>query len=329
MSNETITHKLDKAAGTALAAHELRERHRRFLAAATSDNTRRAYRSAVAHFLSWGGMLPADDGTITRYLLAYADQLNPRTLTLRLAALSQWHLTQGFRDPTVSPSVRKTMKGIRRDNGRPRKRAKALPLEDLQTIVSRLESTPTPATLRDSALLQIGYFGAFRRQELVDLKAEHLHWEREGLRIELPRSKTDQEGEGIEKAIPYADGGVCRPAEALERWIEHAGIEAGILFRKVDRWGNIGSAALNPGSVNEILRRRAEEAALPYAAQLSGHSLRRGMATSALRAGADLDEIMRQGGWRKEETVRGYIEEADAFTKNAAGILLRNQSSKA
>src|SRR5690606_10219338 len=156
-----------------------------------------------------------------------------------------------------------------RDNGRPRKRAKALPLEDLQTIVSRLESTPTPATLRDSALLQIGYFGAFRRQELVDLKAEHLHWEREGLRIELPRSKTDQEGEGIDKAIPYTDGGACRPAEALRRWIDHAGIEAGFLFRKVDRWGNIGTDALHPASVNDIIRRRAEEAALPYAAQLS------------------------------------------------------------
>lgn len=50
------------------------------LAAATADNTRRAYRSAVNHYLAWGGVLPADEVATIRYLLAYAATLNPRTL---------------------------------------------------------------------------------------------------------------------------------------------------------------------------------------------------------------------------------------------------------
>jgi hypothetical protein len=33
--------------------------HRAFLAAATSENTRRTYRPAIRHFLAWGGILPA------------------------------------------------------------------------------------------------------------------------------------------------------------------------------------------------------------------------------------------------------------------------------
>ncbi|MFX5747737.1 integrase, partial [Acinetobacter baumannii] len=73
--------------------------HRDFLAAATSENTRLTYRSAIRHFLAWGGILPADENAVIRYLLAHASSLNARTLALRLTALSQWHLYQGFADP--------------------------------------------------------------------------------------------------------------------------------------------------------------------------------------------------------------------------------------
>src|SRR6266576_320513 len=44
----------------------------RFLEAAASGNTRRAYRTDLAHFLTWGGKLPADPGSIARYLDAAA-----------------------------------------------------------------------------------------------------------------------------------------------------------------------------------------------------------------------------------------------------------------
>ena len=83
----------------ALIDAELAVRHQAFLAAATSDNTRRTYRSAIRHFQAWGGALPADESTIIHYLMAYADSLNARTLALRLTALSQWHVYQGFADP--------------------------------------------------------------------------------------------------------------------------------------------------------------------------------------------------------------------------------------
>ncbi|MFX6118630.1 hypothetical protein ABTE85_20445, partial [Acinetobacter baumannii] len=50
-------------------------------------------------------------------------------------ALSQWHLYQGFADPASTPTVRKTLKGIGRTHGRPKKQAKALPVEDLEKII--------------------------------------------------------------------------------------------------------------------------------------------------------------------------------------------------
>ena len=58
-------------------------------------------------------------------------------------------------------------------------------------------------------------------------------------------------------------------------------------------------------------------------------SLRRGMATSAHRAGADFRDIKKQGGWRHDGTVQGYIEEASRFEENAAGSLLRTRIKSA
>ncbi|MDQ1921534.1 site-specific integrase [Massilia pseudoviolaceinigra] len=302
---------------------ELSAQHRAFLAAATSENTRRTYRSAIKHFLAWGGALPADEPMMIRYLLAFAASLNPRTLALRLTALSQWHVHQGFADPASTPTVRKTLAGITRTNGKPKKKAKALPVEDLERIVAQLANLETLKALRDNALLQIGFFGGLRRSELVAIDVSHIGMQTEGMTITLPRSKTDQMGEGIVKAIPYGDGACC-PATALRNWLDAAGIASGPLFRPISKWGEVSAAALHEGSVNTILERCARLAGLDYVPDLSSHSLRRGMATSAHRAGANFRDIKRQGGWRHDGTVQGYIEEAGRFEDNAAGTLLRS-----
>lgn len=69
----------------------------RYLRAATRDNTRRSYQAAIEHFEShWGGFLPATAESIARYLVDHADQHAVSTLRQRLAALSQWHVAQGF-----------------------------------------------------------------------------------------------------------------------------------------------------------------------------------------------------------------------------------------
>jgi hypothetical protein len=61
---------LNRIGSTELTESELQERHRRFLSAATSDNTRRTYRSAIRHFQTWGGVLPCESALVMRYLLS-------------------------------------------------------------------------------------------------------------------------------------------------------------------------------------------------------------------------------------------------------------------
>lgn len=47
---------------------------------------------------------------------------------------------------------------------------------------------------RDRALLLLGFAGAFRRSELVALDINDLETNRDGLTVQIRRSKTDQEG---------------------------------------------------------------------------------------------------------------------------------------
>ena len=126
------------------------------------------------------------------------------------------------------------------------------------------------------------------------------------------------------RAIPFGEGLSC-PGTALRSWLDAANIAVGPLFRPVNKWSEVGAGALSEGSVNTILGLCATLAGLGYVPQLSSHSLRRGMATSAHRAGADFRDIKRQGGWRHDGTVQGYIEDAGQFANNAAGSLLRRK----
>lgn len=292
-----------------------------YIEAATSSNTRKAYRSDVAHYETWGGKLPATPEYIARYLQEFADKLNPRTLARRLIALRHWHEYQGFPDPTHHPAIAKTMTGILRIHGKPKDKARPLTPNELAEIVKCLAKSVSLSAIRDSALLQIGYFGALRRSELVAIDYEHIAWSDQGIEILLPGSKTDQAHVGQYCTIPYGNATLCA-VSALRAWLEHAGINQGALFRRILSDESLGSGALTAHMVNRILKARAEEANIADAEHFSSHSLRRGLATSAARAGAPLHAIMRAGRWKQTNTVVEYIESSERYSDNAAGIVL-------
>ncbi len=292
-----------------------------YIHAATADNTRKAYRADIQHFERWGGCLPATGDVIVEYLQVHAASLNPKTLSRRLTALKNWHVYQGFSDPTQDHLVRKTLKGITNTHGKPANKAAPLSPEDLQRIVAYLESDDSITAWRDSALLQLGYFGAFRRSEIINIAFEHITRSKHGIEILLPRSKTDQAGVGQYCAVPYGHKNLC-PVRSLDVWLDKAKITSGPLFRRIDRWGVIGLTALTPLALTQIIKRRASQCGLTNADAYSSHSLRRGLASSASQKGASLKAIMQQGRWRHISTVLGYIEEGQRFEDNAAALIL-------
>lgn len=318
---ETLTLRNEKSSVPAvLPEHDLHS----YINAATSQNTRKAYRQDLQHFTRWGGLLPATPEIIIAYLQAHATSLNPRTLTRRLTALKNWHLCQGFSDPTPHLLVRKVLAGIQNIHGRPKEKAPALTLEQLATVSLHLEEQDTLQAYRNNALLQIGFFAALRRSELVALQCEHITFVPEGIQILIPRSKTDPKGEGQTCAVPYGDGKLC-PVTALKRWMEKAALQTGPVFRAINKHHHMNSIALSSRSINLIIKSLAIQCKLPQAEKFSGHSLRRGFATCASKKGASFVTIMRHGRWRHEGTVLGYIEEGQQFEDNAVNIILNTK----
>lgn len=298
-----------------------------YIQAATSENTRKAYQSDIRHYEKWGGRLPATPELITLYLHQNAALLNPRTLARRLTALKNWHVYQGFVDPTQHPIINKTLAGIVRTHGKPKQKAHPLLPEDLYQIVFALQSDTSLQALRDSALLQLAFFGAFRRSEVVNIHIEHISWQEQGIEILLPSSKTDQTHEGQYCAIPFGNEELCA-IKALKHWLEAANIHAGPVFRRVYLNEGLSPHPLSPLSVNQILQKRANAAGLSHKLALSSHSLRRGLATSASRVGAPLAAIMRQGRWKQVNTVMEYIEASERFKENAAASIFQDLKTK-
>ncbi|WP_321858719.1 hypothetical protein [Paraburkholderia tropica] len=76
---------------------------------------------------------------ITRHLADHAETLSVNTLRSRLAALAQWHQTQGFPDPTKAPHVRKVLRGIVALHPATEKRAKPMQLAQLEKLTAWLD----------------------------------------------------------------------------------------------------------------------------------------------------------------------------------------------
>lgn len=290
----------------------------KYIIAATSNNTRKTYRSVIRNFCKNGGKLPATPPDIANYLINNAETLNPRSLMLHLTALSNWHTLQQFSDPTKHPDIKKLMQGILKTHGRPRKQARVFTKQELVTMIKYLDMQEIAVNIRNKALILIGFFGAFRRNELVNLRINDINFTEQGLIIILPRSKTDQFGEGIRKSLPYLQENIC-PGKALKKWLKFAKINEGYIFRRINRWQQpCGNKPMSDTNVNNILKDIAKSANINDWQQISSHSMRRSLATNAYLTGASFSSIKRQGGWKTESTVWSYIEEVESLKDNPA-----------
>ena len=217
----------------------------RYIEAATRENTRRSYQSAIRHFeVEWGGFLPASADEIARYLADHAQSLSVNTLRA-LAALAQWHQTQGFPDPTKTPHVRKVIKGIAALHPVTEKRARPLQLAQLERLAAWLDGQIREAEehgdtrmrlthLRNRALVLLGFWRGFRSDELSRLNRAHRR--RAGPRHDAVPAAHEGRSRATRHDIQGPGARLC-PVAAYEAWIAASSLTEGPVFRSVDRWG--------------------------------------------------------------------------------------------
>jgi site-specific recombinase XerD len=286
-------------------------------------STRRAYGTDFRLFKAYCdakgvSSLPATPEAVAAYLAAEAQTAKPSTIGRRVAAIRYAHKLAGIEPlPTDAEGVKATVRGIRRTFGSARnKKAPAIAAKMHSMVATAPEGL---AGLRDRALLLLGFAGAFRRSELVALDVADIEETETGLLVTIRRGKTDQEGTGRTIAIPRGD--VACPVKALRVWLEAAAIDAGPIFRPIDRAGRVRASRLTCRSVANFVKAYAGRAGFD-ASTFSGHSLRSGFLTSAAAKGASIFKMMDQSGHKSVETLRGYVRDAELFKDHAGAGLL-------
>ena len=287
-----------------------------------ATSTRKAYGTDFRLFRIWCeakgvSALPAAAETVAAYLAAQAKTAKPSTLGRRVAAIRYAHKLAGLPLPTEAEGVKATMRGIRRTLGGAKARKAPAVAAKMLGMVATARSDL--AGRRDRALLLLGFAGAFRRSELVALDVTDVEETEAGLRVTIRHGKTDQEGQGVTIAI--ARGDVACPVKALREWLKQAGIDAGPLFRPINKAGRVAQARLTDRSVSNIIKVYAERAGFD-ASTFSGHSLRSGFLTSAAAKGASIFKMMDVSRHKSVETLRGYVRDAEIFKDHAGAGLL-------
>lgn len=301
----------------------LHDQTNNYIKHAKSNNTWKAYKSDWQDFLNWCNehsllSLPAMPSTIALYLSNCASILKISSIQRRIASIAQMHIGNKLDDPTKTPEVRETWRGIRRAKGVAQTQKSPILVDHIKEILSHIPNSLIGK--RDKALLLIGFTSAFRRSELVSLDVTDLEFTRDGVVLNLRKSKTDQEGEGRKVGIPYSRNSKQCPVVSLKKWLEVAVIKDGAIFRGVNRHSQVLPGRLTDKQVTNTIKKYCELIGLD-ASLFSGHSLRSGLATSAAIAGASERQIMAQTGHKNSTMVRRYIRDAEVFRDNVVNKL--------
>lgn len=259
-----------------------------------------------------------------------------------VASMSRLHAVAGL-PPCVDELVRYKLKQIRRTDTRTVRQARGLRLKgDTRDV---LDDTPMPLSLlgllaaipndpagcRDRALLSVAYDAGLRRSEIVRIQIHHVERLPDGeASLFIPRSKTDQEGEGARAWLS------TRSVEYLDAWLTLAEIEQGFLFRslsyRVSQRGHLAESAISPiikARLDAYLAELEAEGRITAADRdqavrgSSSHSLRVGCDQDLFAAGLDIGAIMQALRWSNPKQPLAYARHLAPATSKLAALMRR------
>ena len=287
-----------------------------------SPNTQRALAADWRAWRTWcatnsRAAFPASPTDLIDYILAHSPPLQhtptgettlnletptpttrrASTVTRWLASLSTLHRIANTPDPTRDEDVRATRRAITRGRNTPEQKA-PLRWTDIHSALTQLGTDLRD--LRAKALITIAYCTLARRAELTALRVQDITFSPDSDGTLTLKTKG---GDHKERYLsPEA-------RTALENWLKAAQIQAGPIFRRLERNGRPGSRAITPAEVARTFKRIATLIRLDPTrptTRISAHSTRIGAAQDLTAAGAALPEIMLAGGWKSPQMPTHY-----------------------
>lgn len=319
------------------------------IASGRADSTKTAYRRDREAFVRWCAAtgrnpMPATAETMAEYATHLTTTpsartgrpASPSTIDRAMSAVATMHEEYDQPKPNMK-GARTVINGYKRalavakdPAAKPRKATPAVPAA-IRAMLVGVDRT-TLQGKRDAALLLLGFATAARVSELVAFDIEDVIRTDDGLDTSIYRRKVKQFTDNV---ILYGTDPATCPVRAVQAYIDAlADVErtSGPLFVRIDRHGRIASpmtrrnkktgivepigdptGRLTTDAAADVVTRAADAAGLD--GQWSGHSLRRGFATAARRAGHDQLRIGRTGGWADgSRALAGYMEDVDRVT---------------
>ncbi|MEU6979554.1 integrase [Streptomyces sp. NPDC046371] len=315
------------------------------------ESTERAYGGDMLRFAEWCASvgrrpMPAASETVTAYMSYLKrtpreqtkETYSPRSMDRVIASIRSSHRAAGLNPPDTM-GARKVVRGYRAalsEANDPRalpRKASPADREVLREALQKLDRS-TLAGKRDAALMLLGHAVMSRGSELVPLD-----WPTSftpdpdpagGFTARVYRKKRKRWQDVEVPLDPDPDLCAVRAVHALARAMEfQLPPQADVghvfaLFQRIDRHGYLAPEMTRDGKpIGDPSGRMTAEAASDIVERSirrtgrdgnwTSHALRRGGVKSARRAGADIVDIGRHGGWDdRSKSLIGYIDEDDS-----------------
>lgn len=212
--------------------------------------------------------------------------------------------------------LRTTTDQIRRLIGVRQVKARPIRAEDLARALRKLPDTPRG--MRTRALFLCMWNGALRVSEAEAMQWDHMEWSAHGVALLLPRSKTDQYGEGETVALPRHPIERLCTCKALELW-RNIAPNGPWVWQHIGKRGNTNGEPVS--SLRQLVHGELRKAG--FGVGYSSHSFRAGWITEAAAAGITESAMMMQTRHRTPRILQGYIREARLWDDNPAAQVAR------
>lgn len=267
-----------------------------------TEAERRRQREALALATSWGAVRFQHTALLRSQLAA---RYKPATANRLLAALrgvlkTAWKLGQMNAEDYHRAAEVKGVKGETVPAGR------SIAGGELSALMDACTNDPTPAGVRDAAILSILYSCGLRRAELVGADLADFDRATGSLKVT---------GKGRKERLAYPKGGALA---ALEDWLALRGDDPGPLFLQIRKGGHIRPGRLTTQAVYHILQERAGQSGV---SDISPHDFRRSFVGDLLDAGADIVTVQRMAGHADVSTTARYDRRGEEAKQKAAELL--------
>ena len=272
-----------------------------------ASNTILAYKKQVSYFCVWcknegvnfsvtysdaditvtglDDLKPTHIANYVSYLVSTGKTVS--TITQTIAAINSVTVPFDYA-PAKTHLVKTVIEGVKRTIGVAPKKAKAVqPTEIILNLHTIQKHYPNEATqLRNTALLLLGFAGAFRRSELVSLKVSDFQLvDTNTATFYIAKSKVDQTGKGAIKPVKRSSVKQACAINAVQNWITFAGLAKNdYLFPSIHKSGKVQTKPLSGKDVGLIVK-------TVLGTEFSAHSLRSGFITEAFNKGVNVKVI--------------------------------------